>query len=74
MVQELQAISVDFTTQDEYLKPKMNIVKASICHSEHESFIEAFISLDGISKAITILRHPSVPLVEIALSIIHRLL
>ena len=55
------------------MKPKMNIVKASI-HSEHESFIEAFISLDGISKAITILRHPSVPLVEIALSIIHRLL
>ena len=51
----------------------MEIVKASIA-SEHKTFIEAFISLDGISKAVTILRHPKIPLIEIAISIIHKLL
>ena len=73
MVQDLQQIAQDYKTEEEYLKPRLNIVKAAI-HSEHDAFINAFISLDGISKAITILRHPKVPLVEIAISIVHKLL
>ena len=73
MVEELGSIASDFTTAEENLKPKLLNIKAAI-HSEHEAFIDAFISLDGLSKAVQILRHPKVPLVEAALSIIHRLL
>ena len=69
MVQELGAIASDFTTLEENLKPKLLNIKAAI-HSGHEAFIDAFISLDGLAKAVQILRHPKVPLVEAALSMI----
>ena len=73
IVNELQAIAEDFKSEEEALKPRMSAVKYAIL-SEHQSFIDAFIELQGLSKIITILRHPKNALVTVALDVIPKLL
>ena len=51
----------------------MGAVKYAIL-SEHEGFIDSFVELGGITKIITILRHPRNPLVTVALDVIPKLL
>ena len=51
----------------------MNAVKSSI-QSDHERFIDTFVAFDGITKIITILRHPKNQLVSVALDVIQMLL
>jgi len=72
-VNELESISQDFKSNEEELKPRMSAIKYAIL-SEQETFIEAFVQLDGVTKLITLLRHPKNQLVTIALDIIPKLL
>ena len=72
-VNELESISEDFKSSEEDLKPRMSAIKYAIL-SEHEAFIEAFVQLEGVTKIITILRHPKNQLVTIALDVIPKLL
>ena len=51
----------------------MSAIKYGIL-SEHEGFIDAFVALQGISKIVTILRHPKNQLVTVALDVIPKLL